>query len=409
MPSQIQEDHQDFKDITEGKRREELKKFTKSGTIYGQRPNGRGKIGMPTKRIELPYITHGEDDSGVGAGDGKPGDVIDKKKGKGKGKDGKPGTDPGEGMLVDIDMEDVWKEIQEDLKLPNLLPKDTPTYEDIEIKYNGVSRIGPRSLLHLRRTIKETMKREMAYNQGVMPKQLVPGCKEPVHVLRPIKDDFRYRQYNEYKKPSSNAAIFFVRDGSGSMGEEKCEIVSDIAFWIDAWIRRFYKETKKIYVWHDTEARELSERDFYRLREGGGTNATSSLKFVDKQLKFRIPPLKWNVYVFYFGDGETFGQDNKDFIKMIQKELGPVTVNLVGVTQILSGRYEDSLKHSVDKALADNKLNRKFVRTVSVGSEKENKYSWGQAVLTQEERGLAVRQALIGLLGAEQSVVKQEA
>lgn len=406
MPSAIQEDWADFKDITEGNRREELKKFTKTGTIFGQRPNGRGKIGIPIKKIELPFITHGEENDGVGAGEGKPGDVIGKKPGKGKGD--KPGKNPGEGMLVDVDMEEVWKEIQEELQLPNLQPKATPTFEDIEIRYNGVSKVGPRSLLHIRRTMKETMKREIAYNQGNVPKQLVPGSKVPIHVLHPIRDDFRYRQWNEIKKPSSNAAIFFVRDGSGSMGEEKCEIVSDIAFWIDAWIRRFYKETKKIYVWHDTEARELSEKDFYRLREGGGTNATSALKFVDKQLKFRVPPKTWNIYLFYFGDGETFGQDNKDFVKLIQNQLGPQNINLVGVTQILGNRYTDSLKQAVDKALESDKLNKKFVRTASVGEEKDT-YSYGSPKMSEEERGAAVKQVLIKLLGSPAAQAAQSA
>jgi uncharacterized sporulation protein YeaH/YhbH (DUF444 family) len=401
MPNGIQEDFDDFQQIIGGKKREELKRHIQTGEIFGQRPNGRGALSIPIKRIELPYITHGEEKDGVGSGPGKPGDVIGKKPGKGDGKGGhKPGTNPGEGMLVDVDMEEIWKELQEELKLPNMQPKDTPTWEDIEVKYNGISRLGPRSLLHPRRTFKECLKREIAQTGGKLEKKIVPGCNRPVTVFHPIKDDFRYRQYNEIKKPSSNAAIFFVRDGSGSMDDNKCEIVSDVSFWIDAWIRRFYKTTKKIYVWHDTEAKELSEKKFYNLRYGGGTYATSAMEFVERQLYHRVPPQKWNIYVFYFGDGETFGRDNDAFVELLKTKLGPQAINLTGVVQILSYSYTGTLKHSIDLALESGKLDKKFVRTVSVGDEKDHGYGSYQT-MTPEQKGQAVKKAISALLGAK--------
>jgi uncharacterized sporulation protein YeaH/YhbH (DUF444 family) len=308
-------------------------------------------------------------------------------------------------MLVDIDMDEVWKSLQEELKLPNLKHKDTPTWEDIQIKYNGISKLGPRSLLHHRRTFKECLKREIAQTQGQLEKKIVPGCNRPVTVFHPIKEDFKYKQYNEIKKPSSNAAIFFVRDGSGSMDAQKCEIVSDIAFWIDSWIRRFYKTTRKIYVWHDTRAKEVSEKNFYRLRDGGGTNATSGMNFVEKQLAYRIQPRKWNIYIFYFGDGETFGSDNKAFIDLMKTKLGPGTINLIGVTQVLSFMWNNTLKHDIDKELENGKLDHRFVRTVSVGEEKD--MGWGMRPrMTPEEKGAAVKNALVALLGAKQPAAK---
>ena len=55
-----------------------------------------------------------------------------------------------------------------------------------------------------------------------------------------LKFTVQNKQYNIIKKPSSNAVIFFARDWSGSMDQYKCDIVSDMSWWIDIWIKRFY-------------------------------------------------------------------------------------------------------------------------------------------------------------------------
>ena len=97
------------------------------------------------------------------------------------------------------------------------------------------------------------------------------------------------------------------------MSEYKCDIVSDMAWWVDAWIRRFYKRVERCYIWHDTKAKEVDEETFYNYRYGGGTTCSSALKLITKQFENRYPPDKWNIYILYFSDGDNWGDDNQKF------------------------------------------------------------------------------------------------
>jgi len=401
MPRRIEEDHKDFKDVYSGRLRKALKKFIKNGSIFRTRGDGK-KIDITIPRIDIPHIVYGGNDKGVGRGPGKEGDVIGKKgKGKGKGKGNKAGKDPADGITIAVDMEDVFKFLKDDLKLPDLKPKQSQTFDEVKIKYNDIAKQGPESLRHNRRTMLQAMKR-MAGAGQLDELHEIPGYAVPVKMINPINTDRRYRQYREIKLPSSNAAIFFARDGSGSMGEEKCGIVSDMAWWIDIWIRRFYEKVERVYVWHDTRAKEVDEDTFYNYRYGGGTMCSSSMKLISQQFENRFPPEKWNIYVLYFSDGENWGGDNEKFNNTI-KELFPTNVvNFVGITQILSWQYGESLKQSVDDFQhAEN------VRTTEIGGKREEgSFGYGYNAMPEEERDIQIRKAIIELLGTPAAKAK---
>jgi uncharacterized sporulation protein YeaH/YhbH (DUF444 family) len=321
MPRKINEDHKRFRDVISGFTRRELKRLMKSGQIVRMRPKG-GKMTATIPEIEIPHFLHGTTDKGIGRGPGKDGDVVGKDPVPGQGKGPKAGEDPGEGIRISIDLEEVLKFMQEELKLPNMKPKPNQTFDEIKIKYNDISKNGPESLRHTRRTMKEAMKR-LAMSNKLDNLHMVPGSKVPIRLITPINSDRRYRQYSEIKIPSSNAVIFFARDCSASMDDYRCDIVSDMAWWIDCWIRQFYKKVDRCYFVHDTRAEEKNEEEFYSYRYGGGTMCSSAFAAIAEQLKNRYPPEAYNIYVFYFSDGENQWGDNERMLKIIKEELGP--------------------------------------------------------------------------------------
>lgn len=394
-PRRIEEDHKDFRDVVSGRIRRALKKFIKSGQIVRNRGKN-GKISISIPKIDIPHIVYGNNNSGgVGRGPGKDGDVIgrDPKPGKGNG----AGEGEAEGITINLDLEEVLKFMKEELQLPNLKKKPNEIYDEIKIKYNNISLIGPESLRHNRRTLMQTLKRQAS--EGTLNNlKHVPGLPDPVRVLQPIKEDKRYRQFNEIKMPSSNALVIFARDGSGSMDDAKCDIISDMSWWIDTWIRRFYDRVDRLYVWHDSAAMEVDEEKFYKYRFGGGTTCSSALKFISKQFENRYPPNKWNIYVFYFTDGDNWGDDNETFIKTLQEEFKPEIVNFTGITQILSYNYDGSIKHKVDEAIKDGRLNKEYVRTVSIGPKSVKSGYFGSPSLTEEERNEQIMEAIKSLL-----------
>ena len=396
MPRRVEEDHKDFRDVVSGRIRKALKKFIKSGQIVRNRGKN-GKISISIPKIDIPHIVYGESGEGIGRGPGKEGDVVGNDP-KGQGQGNGAGQGEAEGITINLDLEDVLRFMQDELELPNLKKKPNEIYDEVKIKYNKISLIGPESLRHNRRTLKQTLKRQAA--EGTIANtKIVPGCKDPIRVLQPINEDKRYRQYSEIKMPSSNALVVFARDGSGSMDDAKCEIVSDMAWWIDVWIRRFYDRVDRLYVWHDSEAMEVDEQKFYKYRFGGGTTCSSALKFITKQFENRYPPDKWNVYVFYFTDGENWGEDNQIFIETLANDFKPHIVNFTGIAQILASSYSDSVKFHVDEAIKGGKLDRECVRTVQVGGSADGKPMWSSPLLSEENRNEQIIEAIQQLLG----------
>ena len=392
MPRRIEEDHADFINVVSGRLRKALKKFIKSGNIIKSRGK-RGKISITIPKIDIPQILYGDNGKGIGRGKGKDGDVIEKGKQKGDGNGAS--QDEGSGITVNIDLEVILKFMQDELELPNLKPKVNETFDEIKIKYNNISLVGPESLRHNRRTFLEALKRQCA-DGTVNDLELVPGIKDPVKTIKPIKRDKRYRQYNEIKIPSSNALIVYARDGSGSMDQKKCEIVSDMAWWIDVWIKRFYKRVDRLFVWHDSVAMEVDEEKFYNYRYGGGTTCSSALKFISKQFDNRYPPHKWNIYVFYFSDGDNWGDDNQVFVDTLKENFSDKNVNLVGITQILPYVYENSIKDIVDKAVGSGYLNGSNIKTAEVNYDG----------IFDENGNVYILDAIRKLIGSESSKLK---
>lgn len=396
----IDKDHQRFKKVIEGKLQKRMKQFADIGSIFRLRAKG-GVIRVNLPKISPPHFVYGKSKKGIGRGEGKIGDVIDKDKEKGKKGSG-ASDEHAEGMLVDIDVKDVLKYMQEELKLPNMLPKPSETFEEIKKKWTNISRNGPASLRHMKRSFQQMLKRSAA--QGTIGKMIqIPGFSCPMPATSLIGDDIRYRQYDEIKIPTSEAVIFFARDCSGSMDEFRCNIVSDMAYWIELWISEFYDKTERCYIIHDTEAEEVGSEKFYNYRYGGGTMCSSAFRKIAELLENKYPPQRYNVYIFYFTDGDNWGDDNKIVCNIIKNELSPKVVNLIGITEVLPyGDGDRLLKSYVDKQLTKGKLDSKYVRTTNITVEdnmKNQSWGWNGEVLTDEERNKKTKDAILELLG----------
>jgi uncharacterized sporulation protein YeaH/YhbH (DUF444 family) len=396
MPRRIEEDHKDFRDVVSGRIRKALRKHIKTGKMFRTRGKN-GKVIIQIPEIDIPHIVYGDNGEGIKRGPGEPGDVIGQDPQDGAGGD-KAGQGEAEGIKISLDLDEVLKFLQQELELPNLKPKENETFEEIKIKYNNISLMGPESLRHNRRTWVQALKRQCA--EGTQDDlHQIPGCPIPMRLITPIPRDRRYRQYREIKIPSSNALIIYARDGSASMNAEKCEIASDMAWWIDVWIRRFYKRVDRMFIWHDWTAREVDEDTYYKLRFGGGTACSSAFKFASKQFENRYPPEKWNIYLFYFTDGDNWGEDMEDLMATLENDFGPNVVNFIGVTQILCTEYAGSVKHSIDEAISSGRL-KDNIRTTMIGT-KDNSggfFSRGPA-MTDEEREAQTLEAIKELLG----------
>jgi uncharacterized sporulation protein YeaH/YhbH (DUF444 family) len=270
MPKKIKEDQKDYRRVISGKFRKNLGKLIESGGFTKLRPDGKGRIIVPAPKINIPHFQYGSGGSGngqgVGRGPGKKGQVIGRDPGEG---DGQAGGDPGEYINVAVDLEDFLAFMEHQLHLPAMKPKPSQTFEEVKKRWNNLSKVGPRSLRHVRQTLRQAMKR-LASTGELDKLHEVLGSSIPVPMIEVINDDFRYRQYTEHRIPTSDAVILFARDGSGSMDNTRCDIISDMAWWVQCWLSRFYKKVQKAYFIHDAEALK-------RAATGGAANLPTDM------------------------------------------------------------------------------------------------------------------------------------
>jgi uncharacterized protein len=287
----------------------------------------------PEKRIQVPvkgtrqwrFIYDRGQGEGVGQGDGEPGDEFGPAGGPGSGADGEAGTEPGEELYeVWLDMEDVEQLLFSELHLPRLRRKLGGSISESETVYDDIARRGPQV------DKKATLRANLARNARA-------GRARVGDVDR---DDLRYLSYREHPKPRHRAVVFCVMDISASMGAKRKRMARLFFYWCVQFLRRRYQQTEMVFIAHTTEAREVTEHEFFNRVESGGTKVSSAFEAVAQIQRERYPADDWNVYVLHVSDGDNFTADNQRTLELV-RQLTRVC-SLVGYLEVnpdRAGRY----------------------------------------------------------------------
>ena len=311
MVLNIEQDHLRFREIVRGRIKQDLKKYISNSEMIGKK--GKDFVSIPVPQIELPSFRFGVSQDGVGQGEGELSGP------------GQAGDAPGAHILeVDLTMEELAEILGEELELPRIQPKGTDRVSTERDKYSQVSRTGPESLRHFRRTYRQALRRQIAsgtYNEA-------NPCIVPVH------DDKRFLSWKTKPRPESSALILYMMDVSGSMGDEQKELVRTASFWIDTWIAANYKGVQTRYIIHDAVAQEVDRETFFHTRESGGTVISSAYELCGRIIEEEYPADQWNVYVFHFSDGDNWsGGDTDRCVELLKTNILP-RVNLFGYGQV---------------------------------------------------------------------------
>lgn len=179
------------------------------------------------------------------------------------------------------------------LKLPRLKPKNSGSVEE-QFKVRGISKTGPLSRIHRKKTFYEILKRKQV-----------------------SRDAFVYRDVRKVENPVYNALVYLARDYSGSMTEQKKFRVRSACFWMLKFLRLNYPQVDVRFIVHDTEAKFTDEHEFFYSSEGGGTVCSSAFTLIEEDLE-NVYLDDTNVYIFYFSDGENLSSDNNLLIEKIK-------------------------------------------------------------------------------------------
>jgi uncharacterized protein len=356
----IREDHKRYHDIIRDKVKHKLRDHIKNGRKIERRGKDYVVVDIPV--IDLPRFKHGDPyEEGIGAGGGELGDKVKDGPDQPGDGNGQAGSDKGEhtvGVGVPLDMYvDI---LGEELSLPKLKPKSTSEIIRPKIKYDKIAKVGNNSLIHKKRTLKNVIRRSIASDEY---------NPDDISNLYPVPEDKEYRSWSEKDTPDVNAVIFFMQDISASMDASKRELVRELCWYLECWIRKFYDQTDIKYMVHDVEASEVDSEKFYNYTSGGGTKISSVFELATDTIDSSYPVEEWNIYCFYLSDGENWGSDNSLCINYLKK-LQDVC-NVIGITEVKAQRDWAEFVLRVDEAIDDGVLDRKTVTTGTVNAHRD--------------------------------------
>ena len=298
--------------------KEGIKDVIADESIIGQ--DGKKKVKIPVKGIKEYQLVYGENEENKktgAAGDKKikRGQILRKggqKKGSAPGKKGS--KDKGDEYYeVEVTLDELAEYLFQDLELPDLEKKKFRFIKDHKPKRSGFRKKGMRSRLSKKETIKRKIRRKkMAVSAGTFDPD--SGERFPFH-----EDDLKYKHTKMKPRQNNSAVIFFLMDVSGSMGKDKKYMARSFYFLLYQFLRYKYDNINVVFISHCTEAKEVSEDDFFKRGSMGGTVMSTALQMTKDIISKRYHPSSWNIYTFYSGDGENWSFDDEKTVRLFDE------------------------------------------------------------------------------------------
>lgn len=272
--------------------------------------DGKDKIKIPIRSLDEYKIRYNSDDAAhIGQGDGSSevGDVVasgGEQGGAGAGK--QPGDQPGEDYYeAEVSLADVEETLFKELALPNLKQKEQAEITTSKIEFNDIRKQGLFGNIDKKQTILTAIKRNALKGKPTIA---------PIH-----QDDLRFKTWDDVVKPESKAVVLAMMDTSGSMGNFEKYIARSFFFWMTKFLRSKYASVEIEFIAHHTEAKIVSEHDFFHKGESGGTRCSSAYLTALQLIKEKYDPSRYNIYPFHFSDGENISSDNALCIELVDE------------------------------------------------------------------------------------------
>jgi sporulation protein YhbH len=302
--------------------------------------DGKKLIKVPIRTLEQYKFRYDPNDKrgvGQGEGDSQVGDVLERYgKGQGQGNGPQAGDQPGVDFYeAEITIDDLAALVFEDLHLPNLEEKRLRELESETVRFTDIRKSGPFSNLDKRRTMRENIKRNAL--QGRSGLGGFTG------------DDLRFKTWERDIQRQSNAVVFAMMDVSGSMGTFEKYVSRAFYYWMVKFLRTKYDNVEIVFIAHHTEAKQVTEEEFFTRGESGGTKASSAYQLAVELTEAKYRPSDWNIYPFHFSDGDNWPSDNEICLKLSQQLLS--YSNQFGYGEIRQGRFthQSTLMQTLDR------------------------------------------------------------
>ncbi len=346
--------------------------ISEESIITGRRDK---KVKVRIKSIEIPYFRPSKTGPGIGVGqgEGEPGDIIGRRPGTGQG--GQSGSnEPGEDWIdSEVELAEIIEMMLEELGLPRLEEKEMKTLlTELGYKIAGRDKTGTWPLLDAQATQIEGMKRfwfilgalmeetelpqltcydalkkaegdfgdalNLLQDPKFVPTTIGDGESEPIEPFAVFaSDDLRFLQIEPNIQEQSQAVIIAMMDVSGSMDMEKKFRARSMLFWKTEFLRKIYQKVIIRFVIHHSTARIVEEEHFFETGESGGTISYTAFEIANSLVDTEYPTSQYNVYVWYFGDGDDWSAESATRTVEEVKKLFAKGVNMIGYGEVDDG------------------------------------------------------------------------
>ncbi len=336
-----------------------------SEPVFGHGPGGIREMVHPGNR---EYVSGDRIERPQGGGASGPG--------PGAGQDGTDEDD----FVFRITREEFMQYFFDDLALPHLvrtqLLPDAPEWKS---RRAGFMSEGTPTNLHVVRSMRVALSRRIALGGEARrqlrelearlaealrqssgpPPQEIAALKMQIEALArllktiPFFDpfDLRYRNRVRVPLPAAKAVMFCLMDVSGSMDEARKDIAKRFFILLYLFLRRHYQRTDVIFIRHHTQAAEVSEEEFFRSTETGGTVVSSALMLMHQIIQARYPSSDWNIYGAQASDGDNWHDDSARCRELLADKLLPLA-RYFAYVQV--GEESQNLWEEYDRILAAN-------------------------------------------------------
>ncbi|AKO91179.1 MULTISPECIES: sporulation protein YhbH [Priestia] len=276
--------------------------------------NGRDVVKIPIRSLDEYRIRYNYDKNkhvGQGNGKSKVGDVVardgsggqgQKGAGKGQGAGDQAGNDYYEAEVSILELEEA---LFSQLELPNLKRKENDEVTIEHIEFNDIRRTGLMGNIDKKRTMLS------AYKRNAMT------GKPKFHPIYP--EDLKFKTWNEVQKRESKAVVLAMMDTSGSMGIWEKYMARSFFFWMARFLRTKYETVDIEFIAHHTEAKVVTEEEFFSKGESGGTICSSAYRKALELVNGKYSPERYNIYPFHFSDGDNLTSDNARCVKLVEE------------------------------------------------------------------------------------------
>ncbi len=375
----------EFMDIVDGKTNE---KYLLDQIVRDKYQLGEdGSIVIEKPRIAIPRVRHGGNDAngggGVGSGDGEEGDI---QPGDGGDDSGKASNNAGDNKLGPwqhrFSPSEIAQAVGKDRGLPFLKPSEGGSLKMKTVR-EGIKPVPP-GRLDRKRTFRNAIKQAVGA-------AIAKGEEPDFNSIYPTRPNKRYEAIEQKPQPHLKVAVLHLADVSGSISSEMRnatrignrlisyplkyqygKMAADLAGDEYTDSKYFGKDgseendsLKERFLIYTGTAKEVSEDEYYKTRESGGTMTSSALIEAKKIIEEDYPPSEgWNVYIHHYSDGDTWSEEDNNTSRGLINEMLKMGVRYFGNCHLTGGPYEGD--NSFGKMLAKSFKGNKHIGNTSI-------------------------------------------